>query len=86
MKYKLELIWLSLILFSLFAYLIGKLEHFSSIFSILLLLGTLLKGQLIIDYFMGLKSVQLKYRLIPMLWLGVIIILIAVAYYLPYSS
>ncbi|SHO81452.1 hypothetical protein MNB_SV-15-1307 [hydrothermal vent metagenome] len=35
------------------------------------------------DYFMGLKDVGVKYRLIPIIWLSVIMVLIAVAYYLP---
>ncbi|MCF6243856.1 MAG: cytochrome C oxidase subunit IV family protein [Sulfurovum sp.] len=80
-KYKLELIWLSLIALSLFAYIMGQVEYFPKLFSILLLLGTLIKGQLIIDYFMGMKQVKLKYRLIPTLWLTIVIIVIAATYY-----
>jgi len=86
MKYKLEFIWLSLVALSLFAYIMGQVAYFPKLFSILLLLGTLVKGQLVIDYFMGLKSVGLKYRLIPTLWLGIVISLIAVAYYMPYEA
>jgi len=41
-----------------------------------------LKGQLVIDYFMGMKNVSLKYRLIPTIWLVVIISTIAFSYYL----
>jgi hypothetical protein len=80
MKYTLERIWLSLVSLSLFAYVMGQVEHFPKLFSILLLLGTLVKGQLIIDYFMGLKEVRLKYRLIPTVWLGIILFLVAFAY------
>jgi hypothetical protein len=83
MKYKLELIWLSLMALSLFAYIMGQVEHFPKLFSILLLLGTLIKGQLVIDYFLGLKEVRLRYRLIPTVWLVLIISLISLAYYLP---
>ncbi len=82
-KYKLEFIWLSLVALSLFAYVMGQLEHFPKHFSILLLLGTLIKGQLIIDYFMGLKVVRLRYILIPTLWLVLVISLISLAYYMP---
>jgi hypothetical protein len=85
MKYTLECIWLSLVALSLFAYVMGQVEHFPKLFSILLLLGTLVKGQLIIDYFMELKEVRLKYRLIPTVWLGIVITLIAAAYYMPLS-
>jgi len=83
MKYKLEFIWLSLVALSLFAYVMGQVAYFPKLFSILLLLGTLVKGQLVIDYFMGLGEVRLRYRLIPTMWLVLVISLISVAYYLP---
>lgn len=83
MKYKLELIWLTLVALSVFAYVLGEVEHFPKLFSILLLLVTLIKGQLVIDYFMGLTVVRLRYRLIPTVWLVLVISLISVAYYLP---
>jgi hypothetical protein len=53
----------------------------NSLFVGLLLLTTFIKGQLVIDHFMGLKEVQLKYRIIPTLWLIVILLLIGSAYY-----
>ena len=83
MKYKLEFIWLSLVALSLFVYIMGQVTYFPKLFSILLLLGTLVKGQLVIDYFMGLGEVRLRYRLIPTMWLVLVISLISVAYYLP---
>ncbi len=83
MKKTLEVIWIVLIILTIFAYLLGYLKYVSTSLVAVLLVTTFIKGQLVIDYFMGLKDVQLKYRLIPAIWLGVVISLIAVAYYLP---
>jgi len=83
MKKYLELVWIVLATLTLFAFLLGYLKIISTSFVAVLLLSTFIKGQLVIDYFMGLKNVSWKYRIIPTLWLGIIISLIAVAYYLP---
>jgi len=76
-------IWISLVLLTLFSFVLGHLDILSGFLVILLLGITLIKGQLIIDYFMGLKKVRLKYRLIPTLWLVFVLGMIALAYYLP---
>jgi len=81
----LEYIWITLVTLTLFAYLLGYLKYISTTLVAVLLVTTFIKGQLVIDYFMGLKEVRLKYRLIPTLWLG-IVSLIAVAYYIPYEA
>ena len=83
MKRILEYVWVVLVLLTIFAYLLGYLKYISTTLVAVLLITTFIKGQLVIDYFMDLKNVRLKYRLIPTLWLGVVISLIAVAYYLP---
>jgi len=83
MKRILEYIWISLVLLSVFAYLLGYMEYISSTLVIVLLSTTLIKGILVIDYFMDLKEVVWKYRLIPLLWLVFVLSLIVVAYYLP---
>jgi len=82
----LEYIWITLVTLTLFAYFLGYLKYISTTLVAVLLITTFIKGQLLIDYFMGLKEVRLKYRLIPTLWLGVVLSLIGVAYYLPPSS
>ena len=76
-------IWIVLVMLTLFAYLLGYLKVINSSLVAILLITTFIKGELVIDYFMGLKTVKLKYRLIPIIWLGTVISLIAVAYYLP---
>ncbi len=82
MKKAVEGVWIVLIGFTIFAYLLGELKLISTFMVGVLLVTTFIKGQLVIDYFMGLKDVSLKYRLIPTVWLGLIISLIAVSYYL----
>jgi len=81
MKKILEVVWILLVIFTIFAFLLGKLELVSSFMVAVLLLTTFIKAQLVIDYFMGLKNVQNKYRFIPTLWLVVVISLISIAYY-----
>ena len=83
MKKHLEFIWIILASLTLFAYLLGYLKIISTFFVAILLFTTFVKGALVIDYFMGLKEVSIKYRIIPILWLFIVIVLITTAYYLP---
>ncbi len=83
MKKILIFVWITLLLLSLFAFLLGYLHYINTFMVSILLISTFIKGQLVIDYFMGLKNVKLRYRLIPSAWLAVVLILIGVAYYLP---
>ncbi len=74
-------IYITLVFLTLFAFLSGWLKLISSGVIAILLVTTFIKGQLIIDYFMGLKEVQFKYRAIPIVWLSVVLIFIGIAYY-----
>ena len=76
-------IWILLVLLTLFAFSLGWLELLSLWSFSLLILTTFIKGQLIADYFMGLKEIEGKYRFIPTVWLFVTLILVALAYYIP---
>ena len=78
MKY----IWIVLVVLTIFAFSLGYLKLVSSMLVGVLLVSTFIKGQLVIDYFMGLKNVAWKYRLIPTIWLSLIISLVAISYYL----
>ncbi|WP_297433382.1 cytochrome C oxidase subunit IV family protein [Sulfurimonas sp.] len=82
MKRTVEIVWGVLIVLTIFAYLLGKLHLASGFMVGVLLFTTFVKGQLVIDYFMGMKNVSLRYRLIPTIWLVVVISSIAVSYYL----
>lgn len=83
MKKKFEVIWIVLMVLSIFAFLLGYLKLVSSSLVSVLLVSTFLKGQLVIDYFMGLNEVKFKYRIIPTLWLSIVLFLVAAAYYVP---
>ncbi len=83
LKNTLKIVWFTLVLLTLFTFLLGYLNYINTSIVSLLLISTFIKGQLVIDYFMGLKNVRLRYRIIPSLWLFTVISLIAIAYYLP---
>jgi len=75
-------IWLILVSLTIFAFGIGWFNLGSSLIIGSLLVTTFLKGNLVIEYFMGLNQVEGKYRYIPTIWLGTIIALIAAGYYI----
>ncbi|QOP41473.1 cytochrome C oxidase subunit IV family protein [Sulfurimonas marina] len=86
MKRTVDVIWINLLLLSLASFLIGKFELSNISIFIILLISIFIKGELVIDYFMGLKDVDWRYRSIPILWLVIILLLIFIAYYLPEQS
>jgi hypothetical protein len=75
-------IYITLVVLTLFAFLSGWLGFVGSIVVAMLLVTTFIKGQLIVDYFMGLKDVQFKYRVIPIAWLFFVLFFIGIAYYI----
>lgn len=77
---KLKIIWIFLIFLTTLTFILGKVELSPYFFIALILLTSFVKGQLLIDFFMGLKDVKLKYRLIVSLWLSIVIILIGMAF------
>ena len=83
MKKRAELIWIVLVAFTIFAYFLGQFDFVNTLMVGILLMTTFIKGELITDYFMSLKNVKLKYRMIPTIWLAAVMSSIAVAYYLP---
>jgi len=78
---KAEIVWIVLVVFTIFAYLLGKLHLISTLLVSVLLFTTFIKGQLVIDYFMGMKNVAWGYRVIPTVWLIVVISSIGFSYY-----
>lgn len=74
--------YIILIFLTLFAFLAGWLDFVNSIVIAVLLITTFIKGELVIDYFMGLKDVQTKYRIIPIIWLFFVMVFIGIAYYM----
>ncbi|MCD6653274.1 MAG: cytochrome C oxidase subunit IV family protein [Sulfurovum sp.] len=86
MKKTLEIVWIVLALLTVFAFLLGYLKYINVFLVGILLVSTFIKALLVIDHFMGLKEVRLTYRIIPILWLSLTILLIATAYYLPVEA
>ena len=86
MKQYLKYVWIMLVILTVFAFLLGYLKYVTTFLVAILFITTFIKGQLVIDYFMGLKDVKLKYRMIPTIWLAIIISAISTAYYLPISQ
>ncbi len=76
-------IWVVLVFLSMFAFFTGYLREVSALLVGILLISTFIKGYLVIEYFMGLKNITFKYRIIPTLWLLSVLSAIAIAYYLP---
>ncbi|PLY08142.1 MAG: hypothetical protein C0625_02860 [Arcobacter sp.] len=76
-------IYIILFLLTSITLFLGNSNSFTSTFTIIVFITTIIKGQLIIDYFMGLKNVKLKYRMFISLWLLLIVGLISIAYLLP---
>ena len=76
-------IFIILIMLSFLTFLAGYFKLVGSFVVALLLLSVFIKGQLITEYFMGLKDVVLLYRIIPSIWLFVVIVAILTSYYLP---
>lgn len=83
MKMMTERVWAILILLTTFAFFVGYLNLINTFLVFVLLISTFIKGQLVIDYFMGLKEVELRYRIIPTVWLTVVLFTVAMTYYLP---
>ncbi len=79
-------VWITLVILTLFAFLVGWFNLVNSLFVSILLVSTFIKGQLVSEYFMGLKNVTLKYRMIPTIWLFIVLLSIAIAYYSPISN
>lgn len=79
-------IWILLFLLTSLSLFVGHTAFLGLSFIGILFLITFIKGQLVIDYFMGLKEVSLKYRLIPLIWLFLVVLLICVAYLLPVKT
>lgn len=79
-------VWITLVILTLFAFLVGWFNLVNSLFVSILLVSTFIKGQLVSEYFMGLKNVTLKYRMIPTIWLFIVLSSIAIAYYSPISN
>ncbi len=70
---KASLVWFLLVVVTLSMYLLSSHQYSQQMLAALMLLAAWFKGQLIIDYFMGLRRVALRWRLIVSLWLVIVL-------------
>ena len=74
-------VWLVLIVMTIITFLIGYLDIVNPYVVGILCISILLKGYLISEHFMGLGKVSYTYRIIPIVWLFIVLLLIGYAYY-----
>lgn len=74
-------VWLALALLTLVTYAVGKLGYAGMSVVAMLLLSVSIKGQLVIDYFMGLAQVQSRWKWVVTVWLLSVVLLIGLAYW-----
>ena len=75
------LIYIFLILLSLLTLFISSIDINKDLFISIILITIFIKAFLISDYFMELKKVRLKYRLIPIFYLLIILSSFQVSYF-----
>jgi len=73
-------VWLILILLTVFAFVVGKLELGGITIVSIILVSTFIKGLMVIDYFMGLHRVRWRWRIMMYAWLLFVTGMIGFAY------
>ncbi|MBC8236872.1 MAG: cytochrome C oxidase subunit IV family protein [Helicobacteraceae bacterium] len=74
-------VWSVLVFLSVITFLSGLLNLVNPYVVGILLVSVLLKGYLISEHFMGLSEVSFRYRIIPIVWLFIVLSLIGYTYY-----
>lgn len=72
--------WLFLVVLTLFSYGLSIQGYSGQAFVLTVLATSLLKGQMIIDHFMMLKSAPMMWRIIITMWLLTVIVIITAMY------
>lgn len=75
-------VWFVLVFLTGTTYTMGMTGMGGPLVVLALLLSVLIKGQLVVDYFMGLKGVRSPWRWMATGWLTVVVALIGYAYWL----
>lgn len=75
-------LWAFMLLLTLGSFLAAKSGLDSVALVALLLLTAFIKGQIIVDYFMQLKWAGMMWRIIALAWLLIVLLLIALLYFL----
>ena len=77
---KITIIWVILMSLSLIMFVLAKNGLAGQSFVLMMLAAAWFKGQMIIDHFMGLKSVAIHWRLFISIWLVLILSIILSVY------
>ncbi len=75
-------VWLALVVLTLVTWMVGELGYGGVSVVALLLLSVSLKGQLVIDVFMGLAQVDSRWKWVLTGWLITVVLLIGLAYWI----
>ena len=73
-------VWLTLVVLTLLTYAVGVSGLGGAVVVAGILLSVAVKGQLVVDVFMGLKGVRSPWRWIVTGWLFIVLVLIGVAF------
>lgn len=73
-------VWLILVGLSLLMFALAQSELGPKLFVITILISSWFKGQMIIDHFMGLRHVDIIWRLIISMWLILVLSVILIVY------
>ncbi|MCW9013072.1 MAG: cytochrome C oxidase subunit IV family protein [Gammaproteobacteria bacterium] len=74
-------VWFILIFLTIVSYGFAHMGYTGQVLVAIVLAGAWIKGQLIIDYFMGLKHVRMLWRVIVSAWLLIVLLAIGGMYF-----
>lgn len=79
---KATVVWMILVGLSLLMFALAQSGFESKLFVITILISSWFKGQMIIDHFMGLRHVEIIWRLVISIWLILVLSVIFIVYLL----
>ena len=79
---KATVVWMILVGLSLLMFALAQSGFESKLFVISILISSWYKGQMIIDHFMGLRHVEIIWRLVISIWLILVLSVIFIVYLL----
>ena len=79
--FQVSLLWISMIVLTLLSFAMAVVGYQGTFFVGFVLVTGFIKGQIIIDHFMQLKSARLLWRLIVSIWLITVLAVIGLLYF-----
>ena len=80
--YQYSLLWFLMVVLTLVSFIFAKAGYEGIYFVVFVLVAAVIKGQIIIEFFMQLKWSALLWRLIVTLWLAIVLFVIGILYLL----